>query len=378
MTASVLQEKETSINSGTGGNITLAFASAITAGSALHVIATQGDSSTATYTFSDNNGGSYSTPDTCWSTNHGQGCGQSAAVNHASGATSVTITFSGVGAFPGLSLKEIGGVSTTPLDGHSATVTALATSATINLTNANQPALISGWGNDPHDAQVPGIGGTGFTLGIHGWNYGGGFPTCYTSSSKRITTTASQATTFTLSTADDILMGAIIFDEAAATGTVALTGQAATFTAGTLTPVPSFALTGTRATFSAGTVTPGLSEILLGQLATFTPGILAPSTTVALTGQVGTFTPGLVHAGSDVTVPLVGQASNFSTGTLAPSIQTSLAGQAAAFTAGTVTVGLSSALTGSAATFTPGLLVASGGTPINNVFGTIQILWRAR
>jgi len=438
VTASVLQERETSINSGTGGNITLAFSSNITLGSIIHAIATQGDSSASTYNFTDNNGGLYIPADTCWSTNHGQGCGQSAAINHPAGATSVTITYPGVGAFPGLAIKEIGGVQTleitalnagtpgeatsavnsiatggantaasgssfvvfaatsasgfaatpitdnkgnaftpvtalgsglavvgqifycqngvggsghvftahnptgtntvmsiwaveiqngsltgvldqfanglddatspftsnttptttqsselvlafmydnrtsanapvwgngytqlqdvsntagitggcaalnvrnegaqqssftagssgiteavsfiatfkgaqSPIDGHAAALVATATSGSVSATNGNQPALISSWGNDPHDAQIPGIGGSGFSAGINGWNYGGAGPTCYTSASKRITSTGSQTATSTLGSADDILLGLMIFGEAPPTGVI--------------------------------------------------------------------------------------------------------------------------------------------------------------
>lgn len=139
----------------------------------------------------------------------------------------------------------------------------------------------------------------------------------------------------------------------------ALTGQAATFTAGLLTPSTTVPLVGQSGTFSAGTMAPATTVPLVGQSDTFAAGTLTPSTTVPVTGQQATFTAGALTPST--TVPVSGQSATFTPGTLAPSTSVPLLGQAATFTPGTVTPGLSISLTGSFATFNAGFMSALGG-----------------
>lgn len=124
--------------------------------------------------------------------------------------------------------------------------------------------------------------------------------------------------------------------------TVALTGQTATFSAGTLTPSTATALTGQTATFTGGTLSPSTSIGLTGRTATFAGGTLTPSLSIPLIGASSAFTSGAVTP--NTSVPLVGQIATFTAGTFTPQV------------AGDVTV----ALTGQTATFAAGQLIATG------------------
>jgi hypothetical protein len=99
---------------------------------------------------------------------------------------------------------------------------------------------------------------------------------------------------------------------------VALTGNTANFTAGSVTPSISIAVTGNTANFTTGTIAPALSLALTGGVANFTAGTVTPSITVALTGNTGSFTAGNVSAPSgDITVALTGNSATFSAGSVA-------------------------------------------------------------
>lgn len=143
--------------------------------------------------------------------------------------------------------------------------------------------------------------------------------------------------------------------------TVGLTGQAATFTAGLLTPSTTVPLLGQAAAFVAGTLTPSTTVPLLGQAATFAAGTLTPSTSISLVGQAATFTAGLLTPSTQVA--LTGKAATFTAGTVTPGISVSLVGQAATFAAGALTPASSAALGGQRATFAQGSLTPSGGDP---------------
>jgi hypothetical protein len=99
---------------------------------------------------------------------------------------------------------------------------------------------------------------------------------------------------------------------------VPLVGQVGTFNAGTLAPSTAVALTGQSATFTPGALTPSSSVALAGQATIFAPGALAPATDVALAGERATFTPGTLAAVGDVTVALTGISATFLTGVLTP------------------------------------------------------------
>lgn len=151
------------------------------------------------------------------------------------------------------------------------------------------------------------------------------------------------------------------FSEASSGVSAALVGQAATFTAGTLTPNLSIPLTGQAATFSAGSLTPLISPALTGQSATFTPGTLTANLSIPLTGQSFAFTPGSLTPSSstDVTAALTGQAFTFSQGALTADLTATLAGQPFAFSQGTISpasADVAAPITGQRASFSQGRL----------------------
>ncbi len=159
--------------------------------------------------------------------------------------------------------------------------------------------------------------------------------------------------------------------------TLSLTGQAASFAAGTLSPSTSVALLGKAAAFAAGAVTPAIAVTLSGQSANFASGTLLPATSVALLGQSATFTAGTLSAAGDVTLSLTGQAATFSAGTLASATTVALNGQSAAFSAGNLIATPMLGLTGTSASFAQGALapqttVALSGQGATFSSGTLQ------
>lgn len=155
--------------------------------------------------------------------------------------------------------------------------------------------------------------------------------------------------------------------------TVALTGQSATFSAGTLTPSTNVPVLGKSATFTAGTLTPNTAVPLTGQAATFTAGTLTPSAAVPLAGQSATFTAGTLAPSNDSTVALTGQAATFTAGTLAPATAVPLAGQGGTFTAGTVTPATNAPLTGQSGAFSAGSLSPATDVPLAGQSATFTV-----
>lgn len=148
--------------------------------------------------------------------------------------------------------------------------------------------------------------------------------------------------------------------------TVALSGQAATASAGTLVPSSSKALSGQAATISAGTLTPSISKALSGTAVTVSAGTLTPSRTVPLSGQAVTVSAGTItyNAGSDITLALSGAEVTASAGTLVPSSSVSLAGSAVTASAGTVVPTFPRTLSGSAVTVSAGTVTPSMSVPL--------------
>lgn len=167
--------------------------------------------------------------------------------------------------------------------------------------------------------------------------------------------------------------------------TIGVTGQSASFTPGTLTPSAALALAAQTATFTAGalgltstlglqsqsatftqgTITAGgasdLTLALTGSAASFSPGSLTPASTVAVTGQSGAFSPGSLSA-QNLTA-LLGQSSSFAPGTLAPSASFGLLAANASFSQGTISVAggdVTLSLSGLTASFSTGQMIASG------------------
>jgi len=138
--------------------------------------------------------------------------------------------------------------------------------------------------------------------------------------------------------------------------TEALTGYAATGSAGILVPALSLATTGNSATASQGTATPALSLATTGNAATASAGTPVASITLALTGNGATSSVGTVAIGG-TTQALTGNAATTSAGTPVAQITLALTGNGATANVGTVAPALSKALTGNAVT-------ASRGTPV--------------
>lgn len=231
MTASVLQEATTGSTS--EPNLTKAFTANVTAGSTLHVFAGQGSNSGVTYTFTDNNGGSYTNLDAQWNATHGQGLCHAIAPNHPGGATTVTVTFSQNVADCDLIIREIGGVTASPLDGHTIHLDTASTTPSASATNANEPAFwsalclnLSG-NNQPSSTD----GTSGITLDGNSGCKG-------LTSSELVSTDASQTATF--SGGSDVYLTAIAIFDAAAPAGAALAGGAtsAASASGDLEPLP--------------------------------------------------------------------------------------------------------------------------------------------
>lgn len=101
--------------------------------------------------------------------------------------------------------------------------------------------------------------------------------------------------------------------------TVALAGQGATASAGTISPEATVATSGESATGSAGTLAALITLALAGEASTGTAGSAAPTTTMALSGQGATASPGTVTAPGDATTALSGQEMTASAGTMTAS-----------------------------------------------------------
>jgi hypothetical protein len=120
------------------------------------------------------------------------------------------------------------------------------------------------------------------------------------------------------------------------------------------------ALTGQEATFTQGTIGTARDKALTGQAATLAQGIVVPAPAVAITGQTATFAQGTVGAASDVTVALTGQAATFAQGNMAPAGSVGITGGVATFAHGSVGAALSVALTGQQAAFSQGVMTIPG------------------
>lgn len=102
--------------------------------------------------------------------------------------------------------------------------------------------------------------------------------------------------------------------------TVALSGQAAVSSQGSLGVDTSVALSGQQVTSSAGTLIPGVGVVvaLAGQSSSFAQDSLSPATGIALSGQALAFSQGTIGVVGDVTVALTGIAITASQGTISP------------------------------------------------------------
>lgn len=367
--------------------------------------------------------------------------------NSAGSATPVvvTLTFSAATNFTGGFATEVGGAATASYDGHNGQVQATPTTSTDAVTSGTatptaQPGLILSCSSNTSGAAAPSAG-TGFTDHGTGWVNAG--PARL--ESKRYTATSAIAGTFTAGSNSAHTTLSLFFKEtgagaatvgpgasrsagpgigpdkrvvftqrplsqqiAGANVTVGLTGQAATFSSGTISPALSVALTGAAATFAQGTLIASLDKVgrplvtgpgispdytklflgrrlsttvnassdvtvaLAGQGATFAAGTLNPSASVPLAGQSATFGVGTMSTGNDVTVGLIGQSAAFTAGTLTPSSAVALTGNSATFTPGTLVATPTVAFTGQAATMAAGTLTPNFALALSGLQATFS------
>lgn len=226
MTISVIQSSSTQ-SSATGTAITQTFSSSLTAGNAIHAIGTcDAVNNTTISSFTDGTNTYSSVLDQTNDSTNAQTIGQAVASNVASGTPTVSCNFASSRTFRGIWIKEIGGCTTSPLDGHNAQLQSAAPTTTDGVssntaTNTNQPALISGVSLETKNNGEALSAGTGFvttpTGEGAGWNniYGTAHNEGF-SENKRITTTTAVAATFTASVSSAYLTIMAIFDESTA------------------------------------------------------------------------------------------------------------------------------------------------------------------
>lgn len=212
MSASILQERETSATA-TGANISLAFVSNNTAGSAIHAIASWGTKLADLTSFTDTNNTYGAVLDFIFDDNNSQSVGHSIAVNIAAGVNTVQANFSNTPGFRRILIREIGGVSVSPNDGHngqwqSAPGTGTDAISSGTVANAAQPAFMSAVCAD--SGGVFPIAGTGFSTGINAWINKA------TSEHQSVTDTSAKAATFTGTGTPSTLTVMAMFDEAPA------------------------------------------------------------------------------------------------------------------------------------------------------------------
>lgn len=159
---------------------------------------------------------------------------------------------------------------------------------------------------------------------------------------------------------------------------VAASGEAATASAGTLAPSSTAAVTGEASTAAAGTLTPSAALALTGEQSASGAGTLAPSTTIGLTGEAVTAAAGTItyNASGDVSVALTGAAVTASAGTLATGLSVAIGGEACTSATGTLAPGATLACTGSevttaAGTLTLGIVVPLAGLAVTAAAGTV-------
>jgi len=390
MTISVLQERQTSAGSGNAASIQLAFSNPVTVGSSIHVFCSGVDTATS-FTCSDSVNGSYGAAlDTIDQAGDTQRLAHFKFDNTAAGTPTVTITPNVSVGFLAIWIREIGGTSGYDSAHKTALQTALG-NGTDNITTGtqapnNQPGLLSALGACTSNFALP-TTGTGFTAGANGWDFTVSNTTC--TESKRYTALTAIAATFSnASGTQNFATLAAFFKESAsaATGvgkspvrgpgvspdarqmfrarqlstnvsqniTVALTGQSATFSTGTLGPSTSVSLTGQAAAGATGILTP-VGQVV-GAVLFSGPGISPDYQRLFTPRVLSTVVP---TASGDVTVALVGQRSAFAQGSFGIGISIPLTGQSSTATVGTLAPGTSVGLTGSSSTSSTGLLTPS-------------------
>ena len=164
---------------------------------------------------------------------------------------------------------------------------------------------------------------------------------------------------------------------AAASGSVTLTGQAATAAHGAMVPLLSIPLTGFSVTASHGALTPDLGSAvsLSGFSMTAAQGALVPEISLALAGFASTASGGTMVPA--LAIPMTGQVASAVIGAMTPAIATGLTGQAATAAIGSPTATLDVVLAGQAGTAAHGgmgvtLTIPVQGQFVTAAFGTLS------
>jgi hypothetical protein len=222
MTASILQDKMV-VNTASASSVSLAFTSAVTAGSAIHAFGTHDDGfAPSSRVFSTNFSDSFTaTMDLVDDTVGGDFTFHAVASNCAGGATTVTLTYgSTTPTFNGLWIREVGGVSANPLDGHTGVFLTTSTTPTTSITNTNSPCLISAFINCQAAPSSPTVDASAIAgLIPAGWSLTG--VASAIAESYYVTGSGSPVSAlFHLSTTNRSVVMMAGFDEATAAGTV--------------------------------------------------------------------------------------------------------------------------------------------------------------
>jgi len=163
---------------------------------------------------------------------------------------------------------------------------------------------------------------------------------------------------------------------AASTGTVALTGNSATATAGVLSAPASLTLTSNSSSATQGALVPALSLAATGNSASATQGTLVPSLSIALTANSASATAGSL--GLSGSLALSGNSASATQGALTPGLSLALSANSSTASAGSLTPSLTKALTGNSSTasqgaLTPALSLALGGQSATATGGTLSL-----
>jgi hypothetical protein len=212
MTISVLQRVNT--DPGTS-SATTAFAMAATVAGSAIVVYTMANFTTVTGV-TDTQGNTYVQKNAISSASGNQILYRHVAINTVGGANTVTATWAAASGFRPVCAAEIGGCTTTPIDGTAGQSQnppgAGADAVTSgNASNSNQPALVEGFSVVIFNTNAP-TAGTGFTSETAVWG-GAGSGSGARPENLRITATGARAATFTRAVAVEHLTIIGMFDE---------------------------------------------------------------------------------------------------------------------------------------------------------------------
>ncbi len=303
MTISVLQQVQAENAGGAVGGLAITT----TASSALHIIITVGNGENMAATPLTNTGTAltYVLLDNLNDTVNNQRVVHYYANSVPAQTTTITPAFTGSPSFTGIIIKEIGGTTgyDVTANAHAGQVQATPGTGSNGVSSGNtpslttQPALVSGVTMATAAVSASTIG-TGFTNDTTGniWQFGSGVNNA-TSESKRVTSTAAQAATFTASSNDTRLTVAAVFTENTGGSSPTLTVENATFT-----------VTGQSVTMDNGMPVVNATLTLTGQTVGSIDGlgILVDDSSITLAGQDVT-----LLANANITLPVTNSQLTF-------------------------------------------------------------------